>query len=66
MTWAADGMTVFLSTHQGWVRCKVLVSAGNDCRIERDDDKKTFWVSTSTLFSEEQVAADAARRLGAS
>lgn len=65
MRYAADGMVVFISTHQGFKRCVVLVAAGNDARIKRDEDGFEFWVPVDSLFSEEAVAKEAARRLGA-
>lgn len=65
MTYVNDGDVVFISTHEGFKRCVVLCAAGHDCRIQRDEDGKTFWVKTASLFSEKAVAAEAARRLGA-
>lgn len=65
MRYAYDGQVVYLSTHHGFERCVVLVAAGNDARIKRDGDGFEFWVPVDSLFTEEAVAKEAARRLGA-
>lgn len=73
MRWVSDGMVVFVRFGFGEVRYlrrgTVTCASGNHARVavEGDDPerKAELWLRVDELISEEEVALDAARRLGA-
>lgn len=73
MKWVAEGMEVFVwcgrSAGTGcYERAKVITAAGNLANVFFMDQgtaerRPTLWVKVDDLVSQQQVAADAARRL---
>lgn len=72
MTYCNDGDTVYSRIYRDeadlevprYAKFKVLCAAGHMARVE-DDTGKSWWAAVDSLTSEQEVAADAARRLGA-
>jgi len=68
MDYANEGMEVFAPLRYGnsvsFVRGVVLVAAGHKARVLFDDGDD-LWMDVTRLYTEKQVADDAARRLGA-
>lgn len=78
LRWVFDGQTVYVSrlayqfdglsfanAEEVYVKAKVITSAGDSARIRVEGEDKDRWVRVDDLFGEEDVARDAADRLGA-
>jgi hypothetical protein len=69
--WAADGMVVYLAYSEGYgqrsmyLRGVVECAAGNTARVLFDGERHARWIALDYLYTEEHVARDAAKRLGA-